>query len=192
MAWFKKIYEHFELPGLVGLFAFISLGFMALNQHYTLFGYSVVGFGVLSVLLACYNTHRNKSIELLDRYEERFFIKMKEERKLAAQYLLGQKRGSAHFKYVIDFLDSPVASKTVKRQVDVDGVYEYFSHWIQLYWQAGKEIIQTYHEDDPGAWPSIKTLYDMMVDLDKKKLKDRYNPWTPERLKSALEDEASL
>jgi hypothetical protein len=192
MVWLKKVFKNFEWPGLAGMFGFLTLTFVSVTQGHEYFAVVIFVLGVFFICIASYNSHRNKSIELLDRYEERFFIKMKEERRLAAQYLLGQRKGSAHFKYVIDFFDSPIASKVAKRQIDVKGVYEYFSHWIQLYWQAGHEDIEIYHKNDPGAWPSLIKLYDSMVAMDKKELKERYSPWTPERLKDALEDEGSL
>ena len=180
------------MPGLVGLFAFVSLGFMALTQSYYFFAIFIIVIGICFVALACHNTYKNKSTELLDRYEERFFIRMKKERRLAAQYLLKKTENSAHLKWVLDYLESPIGSKVLKGQIETYGVYEYFRHWIELYWQASQEDIENYRKDDPGAWPSLKTLYDTMIAIEKKELKDQYIPWSPQRIKNALEDEASL
>ena len=106
MAWLTRVGQNFELPGLVGMFAFLTLGFMSLTQGHPYFALFFVFLGTFFVVLACYNTYRNRSTELLDRYEERFFVKMKQERKLAAQYLLEQTPNNAHLKYILDFFEA--------------------------------------------------------------------------------------
>jgi hypothetical protein len=199
MVWFtntwstiKKVCQNIEWPGLVGIVAFGSLGSMALTQGHPYIAIIITFVGVFFVLLTAYNAHRNKSTELVDRYEERFFVKMERERKLAAQYLLGKTKVDVHLKNVIDFFEAPLAEKVLSGQIDKKQVYNYFRHWIMLYWIASQADIKSYRKKDPGAWGSFHVLYDTIVDMDRKELGERYIGWSPTRIKEALEDEATL
>jgi len=192
MSAFKTTARNFEWPGLVGIFAFLSLGFMSLTQGYPYMACVFVLIGILFVLLACYNSYKHKSTELIDRYEDRFFIKMKQERKFAAQYLLGQIESNAHLKTVLDFFQAPIADKLITGQLDKEQIFNYFRHWIILYWIAAQKDIETYRAHDSGAWDLLQTLYDTMIDMQRKKLGARYTDWSTEHLREALLDEASL
>jgi hypothetical protein len=188
----KQVGQNIEWPGLVGIIAFLTLGFMSMTQGYPYFALAIIAIGIFFVCLASYNSYRNKSTELVDRYEERFFVKMKRERKLAAQYLLGEIKTDVHLKYVLDFFEAPIADKVISKQIDVKQVYTYFRHWIILYWIASQADIESYCKKDLGAWGSLHDLYNIIVDIEKKELGTRYVEWDSERLKSALKDEASL
>ncbi len=188
----KNTLRYFESPGYVGVFGALTLGYLSITQHYLYFGLFIIVLGVLLAFLASSNSGKHKSTDLVDKYEERFFVKMKPERKLAAQYLLGQRESNAGLKWVLDYLEAPIADKVVKEQIDRKQVYNYFRHWIQLYWQASQKDIQIYRKNDPGAWPTLGRLYDIMVKLEKEELKERYIDWSEERIKEALRDEAHL
>ena len=168
------------------------LGFMSLTQGHPCMAGVFLLIGIVFVLLACYNSYKHKSTELIDRYEDRFFVKMKQERKFAAQYLLGQIESNAHLKAVLDFFQAPIAEKVVTGQLDKEQVFSYFRHWIILYWRAGQKDIETYRVHDSGTWDLLQTLYDTMVDMQRKKLGAKYADWSREHLREALVDEANL
>ncbi len=141
---------------------------------------------------------RAKSTELVDKYEDRFFVKMKEERKIAAQYLLKLHRNGASLETVLDFLEAPIAVKVNSGEIDAKQVYDYFHHWIFMYWQASQYYIKKYRENDPYAWGNLKALYEKMIDLEKQEIASHTGKdcsgddltWSKERLLEALEKEA--
>ncbi|MGA2515307.1 MAG: hypothetical protein ABSG44_02015 [Thermodesulfobacteriota bacterium] len=188
----KNTWQYFESPGYVGVFGAMTLFYLSVTQGHIYVGLSIIILGIFFGFLASYNSGRHKSTDLVDEYEERFFIRMKAERKHAAQYLLGEIKNNACLKWVLDYLEAPIAEKVVKEQIDTMQVYSYFRHWIELYWQASQKDIQIYRKNDPGAWPTLGKLYNIMITLEKKELGERYVGWNEERVEEALKDEASL
>jgi hypothetical protein len=192
----KRTLQNVDWPALIGLFGFLTLTYMSATQGHPYFALIILIIGIFFVFLAAYNSYRQKSTELVDRYDERFFVKMKLERKLAAQYLLGQDISNAHLKHVLDFFEAPIGVKTISGQIDSKQVFDYFHHWIILYWQASQNDIDNYCKKDRGAWGSLKKLYDIMIEIEKKELGATWTDedliMTKERLKEALEDEANL
>jgi len=123
----------------------------------------ILGLGV--AILAAYNGFRQKSFALLDRYEERFFERMGKKRKNAALFLLGQNpQGCADLEDILDFFQAPIAQKTIDQHLEDREVYSYFYHWIRLYWQAAKDYVDRYREDEPEAWQDLETLYHIVTD----------------------------
>jgi hypothetical protein len=141
---------------------------MSLTQGYPIFALIILLIGLFCVALACYNSYRYKSTELIDRYEERFFVRMKAERKYAAQYLLGEYPNSDQLEFVLDYFEAPIADKMLSRLIMESQIYEYFRHWIILYYLAAQEYIEIYRKnDDVVSWSHLKPLYDRMIELKK-------------------------
>jgi hypothetical protein len=134
------------------------------------------------------------STNLLDKYEERFFVTMIQDRIKAARFLMGRFANNASLKKVLDFLEAPIAVKVVSGEIDRKQVYDYFHHWIFMYYQAGKEFIEDYRKKDPGAWGSLKPLYEIMVELERQELGQAYtgDDWSSDKLNEALAEEGDL
>ncbi len=162
---FKRIYQNVEWPSIIGLAGFCTLAVMALSQGYSFYFFiflAALGLGV--AILAAHNGFRQKSSALLDRYEEKFFERMENKRKNAALFLLGQNpKGSGDLEDVLDFFEAPIAQKTIDHYLDDREVYSYFYHWIRLYWQAAKDYVERYREEEPEAWEDLETLYDIVT-----------------------------
>ena len=69
----QRTLQNVEWPTLIGLFGFLTLTYMSVTQRHPYFAAAILLIGVLFVVLAAYNSYRHKSIELVDRYERRFF-----------------------------------------------------------------------------------------------------------------------
>jgi hypothetical protein len=153
---------------IIGFFAFISLAvisLMSINFYMALF-FFVIGVGF--VIISAYNSYRQRSTELVDKYEERFFIRMKTERKFAAKYLLGEHPDSYDLEFILDFFEAPIADKMLSKIIMEEQVYEYFRHWIILYYLKSKQYIKEYREKhDVGSWTHLKPLYDRIIELKK-------------------------
>lgn len=164
----KRTFQHIEWPTLIGLWGFGLLATTSLAQGYPLIFVIVLAtIGIFFSLLAAYNSYRQKSTILVDKYEEKFFERMKPERRLAAQYLLGKRKESGELEEILDFFEAPIAKKTISGEIAEDQVYSYFYHWIRLYWQAAQDYIKEYRQDEPCAWGSLKILYDIISNLEK-------------------------
>lgn len=195
----KRTGQNFEWPSLIGLWGFFTIAIMSLAQGYPLyFVVTLAVIGIFFTLLAAHNSHRQKSTALVDKYEEKFFERMKQERRLAAQYLLGRRKESGELEEIMDFFEAPIARKVINGEIDEFQVYCYFYHWIILYLQAAQKYIEDYRKDEPAAWGSLKTLYDIMITFDKKERKKDTGKkcstqdliLRPEKLKKYLEQEA--
>lgn len=171
---FRRIYQNIEWPSIIGLSNFCMLGVVALYQGYSLYSFlalAALGLGV--AILAAYNGFRQKSLALLDRYEERFFERMEKKRKNAALFLLGQNPAeSGDLEDILDFFQAPIAQKTIDQHLEDREVYSYFYHWIRLYWQAAKDYVDHYREDEPEAWQDLETLYRIVTDCAERDIEE--------------------
>lgn len=171
----QRTLQNVEWPTLIGLFGFLTLTYMSITQGHPYFALIILIIGVMFVFLAAYNSYRHKSIELVDRYEERFFVKMKQERRLAAQYLLGQYPECYELEDVIDFFEAPIADKVFSREIDEKQVYKYFRYWIILYWQAAQKHVEEFRKEDPTTWSFFEALYDRMIVLKQQQMEELLN-----------------
>ena len=200
---FKRTTQNIEWPTLIGLWGFITLAITLRSQGYPLyFVIGLAGIGIVVSFLAAYNSYRQKSTALLDKYEERFFERMKRERRLAAQYLLGKRKETDELEDVLDFFEAPIARKLLSGHLDSFEVYSYFFHLISLYLQAAQGFIEKYRREEPAAWGDLESLWNKMFAIEKAELKrDRHKrkiQWQidqdlllrPEKLKEYLEQEA--
>jgi len=171
---FKRIYQNVEWPSIIGLSNFCMLGVVALYQGYSVYSFILLAvLGLAVAVLAAYNGFREKSFALLDRYEERFFERMEKKRKDAALFLLGRNpEGSDDLEDILDFFQAPIAQKTIDQHLEDKEVYSYFYHWIRLYWQAAKDYVQRYREDEPETWQDLETLYHIVTDCAERDIKE--------------------
>lgn len=147
----KRICQHLDFSGVMRFAAFATLA-TALSRNYPIwFALVMAAIGVGMALLAAHNSYTQKSTALLEKYEERFFERMETKRRSAANFLLGEQRSGDELEDVFDYLESPIADKVISGAVDRQQAYDIFYHWIRLYWQAGKEFIRKYREEEPAA-----------------------------------------
>jgi hypothetical protein len=166
----KRICQHLDFSGVMSFAAFATLA-TALSRDYPIWVVLVMAaIGVGMAILASHNSYVQKSTALLDKYEERFFEKMETKRRSAANFLLGEQQSGDELEDVFDYLESPIADKVISGAVDRQQAYDIFYHWIRLYWQAGKEFIRKYREEEPAAWSSLETLYGITLAIEKRKL----------------------
>src|ERR1043166_8242958 len=131
---------------------------------------------------------------LVDKYEERFFERMKDERELAAKFLLGERSDSGELEDVLDYFEAPIAEKVEAGEVDAERIYNVFYHWVRLYWQASRRFVEKYRREEPAAWGNIKTLYKIISEFEKRTLErklgrrvtDEDLKLTPEKLDEYL------
>ena len=199
----KRTGQNFEWPSLIGLWAFCTLAIMSLDRNYPLyFVITLAAVGIFLTILAAHNTYRQKSNALIDKYEEKFFERMKQERKLAAQYLLGKINESDGLEDILDFFEALIARRVITGEIDAFQIYSNFYHWIVLYLQAAKTFIEDYRKDEPAAWSSLQTLYDRMIEYEKAEIirdvrksndeliLDKKLALTPHKMQKYLEQEA--
>ncbi len=176
--------------------SFLGFGTLAsvLSKDYPIwFVLTIAAIGLFLVILATRNSYRNRSTELFDKYEERFFVKMKQERKYAAKYLLGQNDNSGDLEDVLDFFEAPIAEKVMSGELDAKQVWRYFYHWIKLYLQASNKYIDEYRKDEPGAWESLDDLLHITSAIEKRETgcSDKELLFSPQNLGKALQKEAT-
>ena len=154
----KQISENIEWPAFIVLMGFSTLAAMIFDKGYSFyFSFFVAAIGIAMFIIIAQNTFRNKSAALIDKYEEIFFEKLENKRKIAAQFLLGKNtQGSGELEDILDFLEAPLAQKVLDNYIDGREAYSYFYHWIRLYWQASQNYITDYRKDEPSAWVQLK------------------------------------
>ncbi len=188
-------------PETIAFFAFISVAVMTAIQGHPYIALSVVSIGVIIIIVAAYNSYKHRSTDLIDKYEDRFFVRMKAERKYAAKYLIGEHQYSDELEFVLDYLEAPIAEKMLTKIIMENQVFEYFRHWIIMYYLASKDFIENYqNHHDAGSWTHLKPLYDKMIELKKKEFKKKFGKEATdedvipnkEQLKSYLQQEARI
>jgi hypothetical protein len=198
----KKVVKNIEWPIIIGIWGFFTLVIIAIDKSYSFFFVGIFTvIGIFLTMLAAYNSYRQKSTALIDKYEEIFFgERMEKKRKSAARFLLGEGvEGSLDLEDVLDFFEAPLAQKINSGEIDGFQAYSYFYYWIRLYWQASQEYINNYRkEDELCAWGSLKGLYEKMSNYEKaeikrdggKEYKDDDLVLSPEKLQIYLRKEA--
>jgi hypothetical protein len=74
--------------------------------------------------------------------------------------------------------------------LDHEIAYSFFFHWTNLYWVAGKQIIQQKREGAASLWTDFEYLYDKLLQMEIKiDPKSRFINPSPELIKSGLEEE---
>lgn len=188
----RKFMRYVEWSGVMSFLGFGTLA-SALSKDYPIwFVLIIAAIGLFLVIFATRNSYRNRSTELFDKYEERFFVKMKQERKYAAQYLLGEHDNSGDLDDVLDFFEAPIAEKVISGEIDANQVWRYFYHWIKLYLQASAEYINEYRKDEPDAWQSLDDLLRIISNIEKKETghNDKELLFNPQKLQRELQKEA--
>ncbi len=200
----KRIITNIEWPIMIGIWAFFALIVTVKEKQYpSEFTILLTALAILLVLLTAYNSYRQKSTALLDKYEERFFEKMEGKRKSAARFLLGEDdsgTGYLDLQDVLDFFEAPLARKLDSEEINGFQTYSYFYHWVRLYGQAAQEFIENYQKSEPCAWGSLPSLYQKMSDYEKaeirrdtgKRCSDEDLVLSAEKLRKYLMEEAGM
>jgi hypothetical protein len=69
-------------------------------------------------------------------------------------------------------------------------VHNFFFHWVNLYWTAGKSYISTKRQDTKAVWQDFEYVFQKVTEIEKTKdpnSKDLY--LSDQRLKNQLQDE---
>jgi hypothetical protein len=188
-------------PETIAFFGFATVAIMAYIQGHPYIALIVFVIGLIFIILSAYNSYTHRSTELIDKYEERFFVRMKTERKWAAKYLLEEHQYDDELAFILDYFEAPIGEKMFSKIIMDNQVYEYFRHWIIMYYLAAQRYIENYQEkDDAGSWTRLKPLYDRMIQIKKeqcekelrRKCTDQDVIPSPEKLKEYLQQEARL
>jgi len=127
--------------------------------------------------------------DLAIRLEERFICKdFKAIRTKSAQSFLGQVE-SNDFEEVFDFFET-VGLLLRLEAFNSEIVHNFFFHWINLYWTAGKGYISTKRQDTKTVWQDFEFAFQKTTEIEKIKdqnSKDLY--LSGERLKEQLTEE---
>jgi hypothetical protein len=201
--WTWTAIKNIHGPEIIALFGFVSVAVMSGLQGYWVIALIVAAVGMIFIILSAKNSYRQRSTELVDKYEERFFERMKLERKWAAKYLLEESKKASDrdcLEYVLDFLQAPIAEKVISGILIEKQVYDYFHHWIIMYYQASQEYIENYRKNQPSSWCYLKQLYDKILIIEKmekeRELGRKCDPkeliYSPVELKNYLEQEARI
>lgn len=123
----KRFFGHLEWQSVSIFFGFIMLA-VTLRKTEEIWLAVFVGFiGLALLYCSARNAYVHKSTALIDKYDERFFDKMRAERKAAARFLLGEKpedekgpTGQDDLEDVLDFLEAPLAKKLEAGMIDAE------------------------------------------------------------------------
>lgn len=104
------------------------------------------------------------SMKLDDRFNSEEF---NEARSKAAKALLN-KENLAEAEDVFDFFETLgllVRTKAVTKEL----VYNFFFHWVNLYWAAGRDYILERRKTSKTLWTDFESLYKALIDIEKQK-----------------------
>ncbi len=74
--------------------------------------------------------------------------------------------------------------------LDVEIAHSFFFHWTNLYWIAGRSVIQEKREGCATLWTDFECLYNTLLQIEiKTDPKSRFIEMTPDLLKACLEEE---
>ena len=74
--------------------------------------------------------------------------------------------------------------------LDVEIAHSFFFHWANLYWVAGKSVIQEKREGCVTLWADFEYLYDSLLQIEiKTDARSRFINMTPDLLRACLEEE---
>jgi hypothetical protein len=121
-------------------------------------------------------------------------------RKVAAKFLLKLKNKSDYNSWtclelddILDFFQA-IASLTERGALDKVIVWEYYSYWLNNYYEISKEYIQLCQRESPYTWEGVEWLHKEFVKIENKDrhAKKIYTPPSQEELKQFLIAESKL
>ena len=128
------------------------------------------------------------SMKLDDRFNSDEF---KKARSTAAKALLsGQDLGEAED--VFDFFET-IGLFVQTSALTPEFAHNFFFHWINLYWNAGKNYIDQKRQDARPLWEDFEFIYNAVLKIEKRKdpnSKDLRS--SEERIREQLQEEAAL
>ena len=126
-------------------------------------------------------------LKLLDRFDR---PSMMAARSLAAKALLS-KSNLDSADVVFDFFET-VGFYVRRKMLDKDVAHSFFFHWVNLYWHAGKEYIETTRKRATGIYSDFEFLYETVLAAEMKEdpLSRDINP-TDAAIKAYLKQEIS-
>jgi hypothetical protein len=69
-------------------------------------------------------------------------------------------------------------------------VHNFFFHWINLYWVAGKDYISSKQQDTKAVWQDFESLYQKIIEVEKEKDSNSADLYLGgDRLKDQLKEE---
>jgi hypothetical protein len=90
---------------------------------------------------------------------------------------------------LFDFFES-VGLFVRKGLIEADVAHSFLFHWVNLYWVAGKQLIEEKRAECEGLWKDFEYLYQqtLQIEIDTAPRSRFINP-TPELLRASLEEE---
>jgi hypothetical protein len=104
------------------------------------------------------------SMKLEDRFDAKEF---KETRSSAAKALLS-KQNLENAEDIFDFFETLgllVRTKAITKEL----AYNSFFHWINLYWNAGKEHVAVKRKDSKTVWENFEFIYNELLKTERQK-----------------------
>ncbi|MGC9291119.1 MAG: DUF4760 domain-containing protein [Acidobacteriaceae bacterium] len=109
------------------------------------------------------------ALELAMKLDEKFNSKkFRKLRSLAAQALLnqGNENQIADCEEIFDFFE-PIGLFVKRGSLDAGLVHNFFFHWVNLYWNAGKRYIEQRRTHAGALWTEFERLYLKLVEIEK-------------------------
>ena len=142
---------------------------------------------------------RMYDVELAVKYTDVFFKDRKDEvtagtKELISYHSENKKWGDRENRYdvepILDVLDD-IGFLLHGRQISERVCYQYFSYWIQLYYEASKEYVALRQEEDRSLYEHIPDLYERMMVIMAHKCGNNatQNIYKPDKLLEALNAE---
>lgn len=141
-------------------------------------------------------------IDLLFKINDQFnSLEFTLKRKNAAKLILNLKDKKDYSKWVgselddiLDFFQS-ISSLTERKALDVIIVWEYFSYWLNNYYELSKEYIIFTQKEYPQTWEGVEALHKMFVKIENKEYrvtKRKYTPPSQAEILRFLKNESKL
>jgi hypothetical protein len=93
---------------------------------------------------------------------------------------------------VFDFFET-VGLFTRRKALDAEIVHSFFFHWINVYWNAGRDYILRRQKESKLSWKDFCYLYQKVLEVEKKKDSSSQDiSLSAERLKGSLNDEIEI
>ena len=136
-------------------------------------------------------------------YTEMFFEDLKQERKRATEVLIKFHEGKTknwedvpercEIDPVLDVLDD-IGFLLQGYQISDWVVYQYFSYWIHLYYQAAEDYVKLRRMEDNTLWEHLPDLYVDMMKIQEHKNGRPWQEliWKHDELVQALKDEITM
>ena len=82
---------------------------------------------------------------------------------------------------------------TRRKALDAEIVHSFFFHWINVYWNAGRDYILRRQKESKLSWKDFCYLYQKVLEVEKKKDSSSQDiSLSAERLKGYLNDEIEI